>query len=53
MWRVSPEYAQAAPQRFSADQGCPKHQAQHVSRTFVLTDSAEPKRILGYYTLSN
>lgn len=30
-----------------------KHQAQHVSRTFVLTDSAEPKRILGYYTLSN
>ncbi len=30
-----------------------KHQAQHVSRTFVLTDSANPKRILGYYTLSN
>ena len=30
-----------------------KHQAQHISRTFVLTDSAEPKRILGYYALSN
>lgn len=26
---------------------------QRVSRTFVLTDSAEPKRILGYYSLSN
>lgn len=30
-----------------------KHQAQRVSRTFVLTDSAEPGRILGYYSLSN
>lgn len=30
-----------------------RHEAQHVSRTFVLTDSTEPKRILGYYTLSN
>lgn len=30
-----------------------KHQVQRVSRTFVLTDSAEPKRILGYYSLSN
>lgn len=26
---------------------------RRVSRTFVLTDSAEPKRILGYYSLSN
>jgi GNAT superfamily N-acetyltransferase len=30
-----------------------KHQAQRVSRTFVLTDSAEPRRIFGYYSLSN
>lgn len=30
-----------------------KHQAQRVSRTFVLTDSAEPQHILGYYSLSN
>lgn len=30
-----------------------KHQAQRVSRTFALTDSGEPRRILGYYTLSN
>lgn len=30
-----------------------RHQAQRVSRTFVLTDEAEPRRILGYYTLSN
>ena len=30
-----------------------KHQAQRISRTFVLTNSAEPKRILGYYSLSN
>jgi GNAT superfamily N-acetyltransferase len=30
-----------------------KHQAQRVSRTFVLTDSSAPKRILGYYSLSN
>jgi GNAT superfamily N-acetyltransferase len=30
-----------------------KHQAQRVSRTFVLVDSAEPHRILGFYSLSN
>lgn len=30
-----------------------KHQTQRVSRSFVLSDEAEPKRILGYYTLSN
>lgn len=30
-----------------------KHQAQRVSRSFVLTDDAEPQRILGYYSLSN
>lgn len=30
-----------------------KHQAQRISRTFVLTDKAEPRRILGYYSLSN
>jgi GNAT superfamily N-acetyltransferase len=30
-----------------------KHQAQRVSRTFVLVDDAEPRRILGYYSLSN
>lgn len=30
-----------------------KHQGQRVSRTFVLTDDAEPRRILGFYTLSN
>ena len=30
-----------------------KHQAQRVSRTFVLSDSAAPRRILGYYSLSN
>jgi predicted N-acetyltransferase YhbS len=30
-----------------------QHQARRVSRTFVLTDSAEPARILGYYSLSN
>ncbi len=29
------------------------HQARRVSRTFVLTDSAQPRRILGYYSLSN
>lgn len=30
-----------------------KHQTQRVSRSFVLTDDAEPERILGYYSLSN
>lgn len=30
-----------------------QHQARRVSRTFVLTDSAQPRRILGYYSLSN
>lgn len=30
-----------------------KHQVQRISRTFVLTDSSEPRRILGYYSLSN
>lgn len=30
-----------------------KHQAQRVSRSFVLSDSAEPRRVLGYYSLSN
>lgn len=30
-----------------------KHQSQRVSRTFVLTESSEPRRLLGYYTLSN
>lgn len=30
-----------------------QHQARRVSRTFVLTDSAEPRRVLGYYSLSN
>jgi GNAT superfamily N-acetyltransferase len=30
-----------------------KHQAQRVSRSFVLTDDIEPARILGFYTLSN
>lgn len=30
-----------------------RHQAQRISRTFVLTDDAKPKNILGYYTLSN
>lgn len=30
-----------------------KHQAQRVSRTFVLINEAAPSRILGYYTLSN
>jgi GNAT superfamily N-acetyltransferase len=30
-----------------------QHQARRVSRTFVLTHSAEPRRILGYYSLSN
>lgn len=30
-----------------------KHQAQRVSRTFVLTDDVAPRRILGYYSLSN
>lgn len=30
-----------------------KHQTQRVSRSFVLTDSSDPKRILGYYSLSN
>ncbi|MGH8631330.1 MAG: GNAT family N-acetyltransferase, partial [Burkholderiales bacterium] len=29
------------------------HQAQRVSRTFVLTAAHEPRRILGYYSLSN
>lgn len=30
-----------------------KHQVQRVSRSFVLTDSTEPRRILGCYSLSN
>lgn len=30
-----------------------QHQARRVSRTFVLTDSAQPRRILGFYSLSN
>lgn len=30
-----------------------QHQARRVSRSFVLVDSAEPRRILGYYCLSN
>ncbi|AOV16851.1 hypothetical protein BJI67_07055 [Acidihalobacter aeolianus] len=30
-----------------------KHQDQHVCRVFVLTDDTAPKRIIGYYTLSN
>jgi GNAT superfamily N-acetyltransferase len=30
-----------------------QHQARRVSRTFVLTDSSEPRRILGWYSLSN
>lgn len=30
-----------------------KHQAQRVSRTFVLADAAAPQRILGFYSLSN
>ncbi|MDR3415599.1 MAG: GNAT family N-acetyltransferase [Nevskia sp.] len=30
-----------------------KHQAQRVSRTFVLTHSDAPGRVLGYYSLSN
>lgn len=30
-----------------------KHQAQRVSRTFVLADDAKPACILGYYSLSN
>lgn len=30
-----------------------RHQAQRISRTFVLTHPAEPTRILGYYSLSN
>lgn len=30
-----------------------KHQAQRVSRTFILTESSRPGEILGYYTLSN
>jgi GNAT superfamily N-acetyltransferase len=30
-----------------------KHQAQRISRSFVLVDETEPKRILGYYSLSN
>lgn len=30
-----------------------RHQVQRMSRTFVLTDDAEPRCILGYYTLSN
>lgn len=30
-----------------------QHQARRVSRTFVLTQSSEPARILGYYSLSN
>lgn len=30
-----------------------KHQEQRVSRSFVLTDDAQPQIILGYYTLSN
>jgi GNAT superfamily N-acetyltransferase len=30
-----------------------QHQVRRVSRTFVLTDSAAPRRILGYYSLSN
>lgn len=30
-----------------------KHQAQRISRTFVLVSQADPGRILGYYSLSN
>ncbi len=30
-----------------------QHQVRRISRTFVLTQSAEPGRILGYYSLSN
>ena len=30
-----------------------KHQTQRMSRTFVLVSEAEPRRILGYYSLSN
>ncbi len=30
-----------------------RHQAQRVSRTFVLTDDAAPQRIFAYYSLSN
>jgi GNAT superfamily N-acetyltransferase len=30
-----------------------QHQARRVSRTFVLTDSVAPRRILGYYSLAN
>jgi len=30
-----------------------KHQSQRVSRTFVLADDTEPRRILGYYSLCN
>lgn len=30
-----------------------KHQSQRISRTFVLVSEADPRRILGYYSLSN
>jgi GNAT superfamily N-acetyltransferase len=30
-----------------------QHQARRVSRTFVLTQSSAPRRILGYYSLAN
>jgi predicted N-acetyltransferase YhbS len=30
-----------------------KHQAQRISRTFVLVSEADPGRILGFYSLSN
>ncbi len=30
-----------------------KHQAQRISRSFVLSNENEPARILGYYSLSN
>jgi GNAT superfamily N-acetyltransferase len=30
-----------------------QHQVRRVSRTFVLTDSVAPRRILGFYSLSN
>ena len=30
-----------------------QHQLRRLSRTFVLTDTAEPRQVLGYYSLSN
>ena len=30
-----------------------QHQARRISRSFVLTDSATPRRVLGYYSLAN